>query len=149
MLVIWGVGLYTIWKVKRFHITGTYIVAFIAFAALRTAITGDSFWAEVAPLTGPMYQLFALFMITDPKTTVSSKRGEMGVTVLIAFVELFLRLAEFVAAPFYALFLVGPAAMLVEIYWSTDADEADDAAVAEEETKSPDPDRSVAPEPVS
>ena len=149
MLVIWGVGLYTIWKVKRFHITGTYIVAFIAFAALRTAITGDSFWAEVAPLTGPMYQLFALFMITDPKTTVSSKRGEMGVTVLIAFVELFLRLAEFVAAPFYALFLVGPAAMLVEIYWSTDADEADDAAVAEEETKSPEPDRSVAPEPVS
>ena len=149
MLVIWGVGLYTIWKVKRFHITGTYIVAFIAFAALRTAITGDSFWAEVAPLTGPMYQLFALFMITDPKTTVSSKKGEMGVTVLIAFVELFLRLAEFVAAPFYALFLVGPAAMLVEIYWSTDADEADDAAVAEEETKSPDPDRSVAPEPVS
>ena len=149
MLVIWGVGLYTIWKVKRFHITGTYIIAFIAFAALRTAITGDSFWAEVAPLTGPMYQLFALFMITDPKTTVSSKRGEMGVTVLIAFVELFLRLAEFVAAPFYALFLVGPAAMLVEIYWSTDADEADDVAVAEEETKSPDPDRSVAPEPVS
>ncbi|PSQ82015.1 MAG: hypothetical protein BRD41_01200 [Bacteroidetes bacterium QS_1_63_11] len=84
-----------------------------------------------------------------PKTTVSSKRGETGVTVLIAFVELFLRLAEFVAAPFYALFLVGPAAMLVEIYWSTGADEADDAAVAEEEIKSPELDRSVAPEPVS
>jgi len=50
MLVIWVVGLYTIWKVKRFHITATYIVAFVAFAALRTAITGDSFWAEVALL---------------------------------------------------------------------------------------------------
>jgi Na+-translocating ferredoxin:NAD+ oxidoreductase RnfD subunit len=149
MLVIWIVGLYTIWKVKRFHITGTYIVAFIAFAALRTALIGDSFWAEVAPLTGPMYQLFALFMITDPVTTVSSKKGEMGVTVLIAFVELFLRLAEFVAAPFYALFLVGPAAMLVEIYWTGDADEANDTAVADEETESPNPDRSVAPEPAS
>jgi NQR2, RnfD, RnfE family. len=149
MLVIWIVGLYTIWKVKRFHITGTYIVAFIAFAALRTAITGDSFWAEVAPLTGPMYQLFALFMITDPVTTVSSKKGEMGVTVLIAFVELFLRLAEFVAAPFYALFLVGPAAMLVEIYWTADADEADDSAAADEEESSHEPDRSVAPEPAS
>jgi len=149
MLVIWIVGLYTIWKVKRFHITGTYIVAFIAFAALRTALTGDSFWAEVAPLTGPMYQLFALFMITDPVTTVSSKKGEIGVTVLIAFVELFLRLAEFVAAPFYALFLVGPVAMLVEIYWTGDADEADDTAVADEETESPNPDRSVAPEPAS
>ncbi|MFB6278150.1 MAG: hypothetical protein ABEK75_01455 [Salinibacter sp.] len=149
MLMIWVVGLYTIWKVKRFHITGTYIVAFIAFAVLRTAITGDSFWAEVAPLTGPMYQLFALFMITDPVTTVSSKKGEMGVTVLIAFVELFLRLAEFVAAPFYALFLVGPAAMLVEIYWTSDADEAEGTSVADAETEAPDPDRSVAPEPAS
>ena len=31
--------------------------------------------AEVAPITGPMYQLFVFFMITDPKTTVRSKIG--------------------------------------------------------------------------
>ena len=31
--------------------------------------------AEVAPITGPMYQLFIFFMITDPKTTVHSPRG--------------------------------------------------------------------------
>lgn len=122
MLVIWIVGLYTIWKVKRFHITATYIVAFVALAVLRASITGDGFWAEVAPITGPMYQLFALFMITDPKTTVSSAYGEMGVTILIAIVEFFLRLAEFIAAPFYALFLVGPIAMLVELYWTSDED---------------------------
>jgi len=149
MLVIWVVGLYTIWKVKRFHITATYIVAFVAFAALRTAITGDSFWAEVAPLTGPMYQLFALFMITDPKTTVSSPSGEMGVTVLIAFAEFFLRLAEFVAAPFYALFLVGPAAMLVEMYWTSDVEKGEPTAVADEKNASPTPDQSVAPNPAS
>jgi Na+-translocating ferredoxin:NAD+ oxidoreductase RnfD subunit len=114
MLVIWIVGLFTIWKVKRFHITATYIVAFVALSFVRGLITGDGFWTEVAPLTGPMYQLFALFMITDPVTTVSSRKGEMGVTILIAIVEFFLRLAEFIAAPFYALFLVGPAAMLIE-----------------------------------
>ena len=132
MLVIWIVGLYTIWKVKRFHITATYIAAFVVLAAVRGGITGDGFWTEVAPLTGPMYQLFALFMITDPVTTVSSKKGEMGVTVLIALAEFGLRLAEFIAAPFYALFLVGPAAMLVEMYWGDDeeaADEATDEAV--------------------
>jgi hypothetical protein len=81
----------------------------------------------VAPLTGPMYQLFALFMITDPVTTVSSKKGEIGVTVLIALAEFGLRLAEFIAAPFYALFLVGPAAMLVEMYWFDDEEAADEA----------------------
>ena len=132
MLVIWIVGLYTIWKVKRFHITATYIAAFVVLAAVRGVVTGDGFWTEVAPLTGPMYQLFALFMITDPVTTVSSKKGEIGVTVLIALAEFGLRLAEFIAAPFYALFLVGPAAMLVEMYWVDDeeaADEATDEAV--------------------
>lgn len=148
MLAIWIVGLYTIWKVKRFHITATYIVAFVALAFVRGAITGDGFWTEVAPLTGPMYQLFALFMITDPKTTVSSETGEMGVTVLIAIVEFFLRLAEFIAAPFYALFLVGPAAMLVEIYWTGDDEEAVSAADTDDQDASVlTPDGSVAPEP--
>ena len=139
MLVIWIVGLYTIWKVKRFHITATYIVAFVAFSFVRSLITGDAFWAEVAPLTGPMYQLFALFMITDPKTTVSSQRGEMGVTVLIAIVEFFLRLGEFVAAPFYALFLVGPAAMLVDIYRTPDEESVPDPEADEPRVESPTP----------
>ena len=31
--------------------------------------------ADVAPITGPMYQLFIFFMITDPKTTVRTKLG--------------------------------------------------------------------------
>lgn len=33
---------------------------------------------------------------------------------MVAFVEMLLRLAEVVYAPFYALFLVGPVAMLIE-----------------------------------
>ena len=45
-------------------------VAFVAFAVLRAAVTGHPWLAEVAPITGPMYQLFIFFMITDPKTTV-------------------------------------------------------------------------------
>lgn len=150
MLVIWIIGLITIWQVKRFHITFTYIIAFVVLSFARSLITGAPFWAEVAPLTGPMYQLFALFMITDPKTTVSSRRGEMGVTVLIAIVEFFLRLAEFVAAPFYALFLVGPAAMLIDTFWTANADgtgQAIDKTEAEE--PGPGSDGSVAPEPAA
>lgn len=148
MLVIWIIGLITIWRVKRVHITATYIVAFVALAFVRGYITGDGFWTEVAPLTGPMYQLFALFMITDPVTTVSSKRGEMVVTVLIAIVEFFLRLAEFIAAPFYALFLVGPLAMLVEIYWT--ADEEDEEPVgADGDVEPADSDRAARAEAAS
>jgi uncharacterized membrane protein YhaH (DUF805 family) len=40
------------------------------------------------------------------------------VVVVVAFVEMLLRLAEVIYAPFYALFLVGPAALLVQ-HWLT------------------------------
>jgi enediyne biosynthesis protein E5 len=61
-----------------------------------------------------MYQLFVLFMITDPKTTVSTKKGQMLVAFLIAFLEMFFRLGEAVYAPFYALFIVGPIAFIID-----------------------------------
>ena len=70
--------------------------------------------AEVAPLTGPMYQLFALFMMTDPKTTVKSRMGQNMVAFSIALLEMFLRLNEAVYAPFYALFIIGPIALIIE-----------------------------------
>ncbi|MEX0647917.1 MAG: RnfABCDGE type electron transport complex subunit D [Balneolaceae bacterium] len=118
MLVIWIVGLITIYRVNRFNICATYVLSFVAFAWLRSLITGDALMAELAPLTGPMYQLFVLFMITDPRTTVKSRKGQYLVAFLIAFVELFFRLNEAVYAPFYALFIVGPVAMIAEIWWN-------------------------------
>ena len=72
--------------------------------------------AEIAPITGPMYQLFVFFMITDPKTTVKSRKWQCIVVFFVAFVEMLLRLNQVVHAPLYALFLVGPTAMLIEIW---------------------------------
>lgn len=118
MLAIWIVGLAVISKVKLFHVCAVYVLSFIGFAWLRSVYSGELFLAEIAPLTGPMYQLFVLFMITDPKTTVSTKNGRMLVAFLIAMVEMFFRLGEAVYAPFYALFIVGPIALIAEIVWS-------------------------------
>lgn len=115
MLVIWVLGSIIISRLKRFHICATYVISFIALAWVRTWITGDAFLAELAPLTGPMYQLFVFFMITDPKTTVSSRAGQMLVAFLVALVEAVLRLAHVVHAPFYALFMVGPIALFIEL----------------------------------
>jgi enediyne biosynthesis protein E5 len=116
MLVIWVLGSIIIWRVRRFHICATYVLSFLAFALLRSWITGNPWQSEVAPLTGPMYQLFTFFMVTDPKTTVRSKKGQILVVFLVALVEMILRLMQSIYAPFYALFLVGPAANLVEIW---------------------------------
>ena len=116
ILVIWVLGSIIIWRARRFHISATYVVSFLVFAFLRSWITGDPWQAEVAPLTGPMYQLFVFFMITDPKTTVRSKTGQCLVAFCVALAEFILRLSQVVYAPFYALFLVGPAANLIEIW---------------------------------
>jgi hypothetical protein len=105
--------------VKLFHITVTYVISFLAFAALRSLITGHPYLAEVAPLTGPMYQLFIFFMITDPKTTVKPRWAQCLVAFLIAAMEMVLRLAENIHAPFYALTIVGPTAFAFYIWWTT------------------------------
>ena len=117
MLVIWILGSIIIWRARRFHISATYVVSFFLFAFLRSWITGDPWQAEIAPITGPMYQLFVFFMITDPKTTVRSQKWAMRGGVLVSrWWRFLLRLNQVVYAPLYALFLVGPAAMLIEIW---------------------------------
>lgn len=117
VFVIWALGALITYHVKRIHITATYVVSFFAFAYLRSLLTGHSFWAEAAPITGPMYQLFIFFMITDPKTTVrSSKSAQVVVAFTVALAETVLRLAENVHAPYYALFIVGPVANMIEIW---------------------------------
>ncbi len=115
LAVIWLLGLIIVFRAKRLHVTITYVISFVIFAFLRSLITGDTFLAEVSPLTGPMYQLFIFFMITDPGTSVSTKKGRIVVVILVALVEFVLRLGSFIYAPFYALFLVGPVAKFIDL----------------------------------
>jgi hypothetical protein len=114
MVVIWMLGAAIVWRVGRLHISAGYVASFLFFSFVRSALTGTPWLASVAPITGPMYQLFIFFMVTDPKTTVRPRWGQVVVVVVVAFVEMLLRLAEVVYAPFYALFLVGPSALLIE-----------------------------------
>src|ERR1700719_2216526 len=41
MLVIWGLGSVIIWRLRRFHITFTYVASFIVFAFLRSWMAGS------------------------------------------------------------------------------------------------------------
>jgi Na+-transporting NADH:ubiquinone oxidoreductase subunit NqrB len=114
-MVVWCFGSVIIHALGRFHITLTYVASFLGFGLVRALVTGHPFLSEIAPITGPMYQLFIFFMITDPKTTVRSFRGQCLVAFLVAAVEAGFRLLQFVHSPYYALFIVGPVANLVEI----------------------------------
>jgi enediyne biosynthesis protein E5 len=115
MVLVWIFGTFILRTVGRLHITVTYVASFLLFGLVRSAVTGHPFLSEVAPITGPMYQLFIFFMITDPKTTVGPKWAQSLVAFLIAALEAIFRLMQFVYAPFYALFIIGPIANLIEI----------------------------------
>lgn len=127
MIVVWILGSVIIYRLKRFHICATYVVSFLVYAFLRAALAphgaGASLWntylAEISPITGPMYQLYIFFMITDPKTTVRTKKGQMLVAFLVASAECVLRLFGNVHAPYLALTIVGPLAMFYEISRNT------------------------------
>lgn len=119
MAAVWVLGSLILYRLRRFHICASYAASFLALSWLRSLLTGTPWLADAAPVTGPMYQLFIFFMITDPKSTVMTRRGQIAVAVAVAAMECVLRMLGNVHAPYYALFLVGPAANLLEIWRTT------------------------------
>lgn len=116
VLIIWAVGTIVMLRARRFNVTVTYVISFLVLAVIRAHIIHEPVLSEISPLTGPEYQLFIFFMITDPKTTVRSKKGQCIVAFLIALLEMFFRLDQSVYAELYALFWIGPIALLVEMW---------------------------------
>lgn len=117
--VIWSVGLLTVYRAKVLQITLGYLVSFAFFAWIRTFVNHHPLGAELGPVTGPMYQLFMFFMVTDPRTIVRGKAKQVGVVFVVALAECVIRLlCDFdvlpagnplcAAPPMFALFVVGP-----------------------------------------
>ena len=124
-LVIWIFGLIIAARVGVLHITLTYVVSFLLLNTVRAMALGQGVLPEIAPITGPMYQLFIFFMITDPRTVVRGRNRQIVVAILIAIMETLIRFASdngyplptgFSAAPaFFALATVGPVAKWLDL----------------------------------
>ena len=120
-----GIGLMVVWRAKLLHISGTYAVAFCALAGVRSLMTGRDWLTEMAPITGPMYMLLMFFMLTDPRTVVSTRRGRIVVVLIVALVEAAIRMLPqtdfrgldvlLTGPPILALGLVGPIALWLEL----------------------------------
>ncbi len=126
-ILIWTLGALILWKIGKLHIPLTFAAVYLLLSPLRSGLTGNPWLTEVAPLTGPMYQLYMCFMITDPKTTTHKVWSQCLTAGLVAVAETALRLSPTLFAlpqqwdylsydaPYLALFLVGPAANLIEL----------------------------------
>jgi Na+-translocating ferredoxin:NAD+ oxidoreductase RnfD subunit len=124
-MVIWIFGLIIAARVGVLHITLTYVASFLLLNSARALALGMPVLPEIAPITGPMYQLFIFFMITDPRTVVRGRQRQIVVAILIAVMETLIRFASdkgwplptgFNAAPaFFALATVGPLAKWLDL----------------------------------
>jgi Na+-transporting NADH:ubiquinone oxidoreductase subunit NqrB len=124
-LVIWTFGLAIAARVRVLHITLAYVAAFLLLNGLRSVALGQPVLPELAPITGPMYQLFVFFMITDPRTVVRGRPRQIAVAVAVAVAEAVIRygadrgwplpIAFSAAPPLAALALVGPVAKWIDL----------------------------------
>ena len=129
--VIWVFGLVVVSRAGALHITLTYVLSFLMLNGARAALVGQPILPELAPISGPMYQLFVFFPITDPRTIVRGRRRQIVVALCIAVMETVIRLASdagwplptaFNAAPaLLALWLVGPVAKWLDLRRKVDA----------------------------
>ena len=108
-LVIWTFGLIIAARVGVLHITLTYVLSFLLLGVVRATALGQPVLPEIAPITGPMYQLFVFFMITDPRTVVRGRQKQVIVAILIAIVEALIRVAADLGTPLPTAFTAGPA----------------------------------------
>ena len=114
-LVIWTFGLIIAKRVGVLHVTLTYVASFLVLNGLRALALGQPLFPELAPITGPMYQLFVFFMITDPRTVVKGRRPQMVVAVLIALAETIFRLMADRGVPMPIAFSADPALLALAI----------------------------------
>ncbi len=113
--VIWTLGLLIASRAKVLHVSAVYATSFAAFACVRAGLVDSPLLAELAPLTGPMYQLLVFFMLTDPRTAVGTRRGRMLTAFLVAFVEFGIRLANDFEVPGFAIFAPAPAILALAV----------------------------------
>lgn len=106
-LIIIGTGSYLNTKATgRIPLILAWVSAFAVQAVIRAAINGTPVAAGLGPMTGFAFILFTFYMITDPATSPSKTRSQIGFAVAVAvFYALFMQL-HIVFGLFYSLTIV-------------------------------------------
>jgi enediyne biosynthesis protein E4 len=98
-----------VFKVGRGWLVGSFLIFYMAQTGLRAYIMRAHLPAEMlflGTLSSPAFFLFTFFMITDPKTSPSTRRGQIGVAAAITLVDLALHTRGSVFTFLYAAFAV-------------------------------------------
>ncbi|MGF1933907.1 MAG: RnfABCDGE type electron transport complex subunit D [Nostoc sp. ChiQUE02] len=117
-LLFLGTGGMILQRVGRWDTTAAFLGSYSLLEAIRNFWLGwtwDVYWHRL--MSGSLL-LFALFMITDPRSIPNSRIGRVVWAVCIAGLTFILRNYFFVStAVFWALFALAPLSILLDILW--------------------------------
>ncbi|WP_099069444.1 RnfABCDGE type electron transport complex subunit D [Nostoc linckia] len=118
-LVFAGTGGMVLQRIGRWDTTAAFLGAYSLLEAIRNLWLGwtwDVYWHRL--MSGSLL-LFALFMITDPRSMPNSRIGRVIWAMCIAGLTFILRNYFFLStAVFWALFILAPLTILIDFLWS-------------------------------
>jgi Na+-transporting NADH:ubiquinone oxidoreductase subunit NqrB len=118
-LVFAGTGGMVLQRIGRWDTTAAFLGAYSLLEAIRNFWLGwtwDVYWHRL--MSGSLL-LFALFMITDPRSMPNSRIGRVIWAMCIAGLTFILRNYFFLStAVFGALFILAPLTILIDFLWS-------------------------------
>jgi enediyne biosynthesis protein E5 len=106
MIIILLLGIFATYMADRLDVVLSFLGSFTLFGLIRHFWFGAPLFAAVGPLMGASLQLFAFFMITDPKSTPSTRRERIIFAILVGFLDAIFRIYRIPNPQFYALFII-------------------------------------------
>ncbi|MEH2323092.1 MAG: RnfABCDGE type electron transport complex subunit D [Nostoc sp.] len=117
-LLFAGTGGMILQRIGRWDTTAAFLGSYSLLEAIRNLWLGwtwDVYWHRL--MSGSLL-LFALFMITDPRSIPNSRIGRIVWAACIAGLTFILRNYFFVpTAVFWALFILAPLSILLDVLW--------------------------------
>ena len=118
-LVFLGLGGIVLKKVGRWDTSFMFLASYAILEGLRNLWLGWTWDVLAHRLTSGSLLLFALFMITDPRSIPNAKVARLIWAVAIAVLAFIFRNVFFNSdAMFYALFLISPLTVLCDRIWN-------------------------------
>ncbi len=119
LLLFAGCGGMILKRVGRWDTSAAFLLTYIALEAIRNYWLGWSWDVLHHQLMSGSLLLFALFMLTDPRSIPNSRLSRLIWSIAIAWITFILQHQFFVStAIFWALFAISPLTIIFDQKWS-------------------------------
>ncbi len=119
LLLFLGLGGVVLKQVGRWDTSITFLLSYGTLEAIRNAWLGWSWDVWQHQFMSGSLLLFALFMLTDPRSIPNSKTGRLIWSMAIAFSTFILQHYFYLStAIFWSLFIISPLTILLDMIWT-------------------------------